>query len=191
MDCNMFQISNAILNWLDRHGRKRVMPDGASDDEAVIIRYFLFLKDKIRNLNTTDTERNTPFNVFLHKICVDDPRDFHDHPWWYFTIILKGGYWEESPDVLHAIGNRWVWLRADVKKKWRGPGSFRLARATDYHKLSLKAGKPAWTLFIRGRKSREWGFLQASMQPWSTGRVQDGRWVHYKDYLLEGKRVGL
>ena len=45
-----------------------------------------------------------PYNRFgiavrIHEILRSDAdRDLHDHPWWYVTIILRGGYWERTED---------------------------------------------------------------------------------------------
>ena len=39
---------------------------------------------------------STPwFNIFLHFINrADEDKDLHDHPWSFWSIILKGGYIE-------------------------------------------------------------------------------------------------
>ena len=159
-----------FLNWLDRRGRCRIIPDPSEDiGNPVIIRYFLFLKDKKRNLDVTEKERNTPFNVFLHKICQDDPRDLHDHPWWYITIILKGGYWEHTYIIGPTYGGQ--------QRKWYGPGSIRFSKG-GYHRLQISKNCnddviPCWTLFIRGRKTREWGFNR------------NGAWVPNREYIRE------
>ena len=79
----------------------------------------------------------------LHRILRSDhDRDLHDHPWDYATVILRGGYWEVT----------------DAGKRWYGPGSILLRRATHLHRLILPSGAPATTLFVHRRKSREWGF---------------------------------
>ncbi len=157
-----------FLNWLDRRGRCRIIPDPSEDiGNPVIIRYFLFLKDKKRNLDITEKERNTPFNVFLHKICQDDPRDLHDHPWWYITIILRGGYWEHTDPELMWSGDN-----PKPSKIWYGPGSILFSRG-GFHRLQLKDGIPCWTLFIRGRKTREWGFSR------------NGIWIPNREYIQE------
>ena len=75
-----------FLNFLERRGRKRIVPDRQSN-EPYLERYYVFLKDRDR----------FPFNVFLHKFLKSDPDDVHDHPWPYATLILKGGYWEWLP----------------------------------------------------------------------------------------------
>jgi hypothetical protein len=89
--------------------------------------------------------RNRWFNVYLHKIIRDDdPRALHDHPWWNVSVLLKGGYLE--------------W-RKDRPPAWRRAGSVVFRRATCAHRLTLGAsGTPAWSLFITGPKTREWGF---------------------------------
>ena len=67
-------------------GRHRVIMDRQAD-EPYLERYYLFLKDR----------GTFPFNIFLHKFLKSDPDDLHDHPWRYFTFILRGGYWEYTP----------------------------------------------------------------------------------------------
>ena len=76
-----------FLKLLERLGRKRIVMDRTSN-EPYLERYYLFLKDRGERF---------PFNVFLHKFLKSDPDDVHDHPWPYFTIILRGGYWEWIP----------------------------------------------------------------------------------------------
>jgi len=94
--------------------------------------------------------RNRWFNVYLHKIVRDDdPRALHDHPWWSISIILKGGYleWFSNPG------------ESPFDCVWRSPGSVIFRRATDAHRLTLGHGTGhCWSLFITGRKIREWGF---------------------------------
>ena len=72
-----------LLKLLERFDRKRIVMDRVNN-EPYLERYYLFLKDRKR----------FPFNVFLHKFLKSDPDDVHDHPWPYFTLILRGGYWE-------------------------------------------------------------------------------------------------
>lgn len=107
--------------------------------------------------------RNRFFNIYLHNILrPDDDRALHDHPWASCSIILRGLYYEHTPDG---------------KFKIRKPGMIRFRKATAAHRISLfgigyrgeldkKTGRPvftecyrpAWTLFITGPKVREWGF---------------------------------
>ena len=75
-----------FLKLLEKLGRKRIIYDRL-ENEPYLERYYLFLKDR----------KKFPFNVFLHKFLKGDPDDVHDHPWPYATLILKGGYYEWTP----------------------------------------------------------------------------------------------
>jgi len=148
-----------LLNWLARHDRKRIVMDRIND-EPYLERYYLFLKDRTW----------FPFNVFLHKFLKSDPDDVHDHPWSYFTLILKGGYYEWLPQF-DSNGNKISELQV-----WRGPGHFRVSRATSYHRIELDPSVTCWTLFMPGPQQREWGFLSK------------GHWVQHEEYLSSRAR---
>jgi hypothetical protein len=145
-----------IKKLMQRLGRHRVIMDRQSD-EPYLERYYVFLKDRTW----------FPFNIFVHKFLKSDPDHLHDHPWPYFTLILKGGYYEWVP-----------YYDKDNKKmteicKWRGPGHFRICKATSYHRIDLNPAVTAWTLFIPGPQKREWGFLVRN------------KWIHNNDYLAK------
>jgi hypothetical protein len=149
------KITSHFLNWLDRKGRKRIVMDRQSDD-PYLERYYLFLKDR----------ESFPFNVFLHKFLKGDPDDVHDHPWPYATLILRGGYYEYTPIMEYG-------RMTGETKHWRGPGHFRICKPNSYHRIELKEGVTAWTLFMPGPKKRDWGFLVKN------------RWVQHEQYLKE------
>ncbi len=151
-------IKHKFLSWLERHDRKRVILDRQSN-EPYLERYYLFLKDRDR----------FPFNVFLHRFLKSDPDDVHDHPWPYVTVILKGGYWEWTPEF-DSTGKKINEIR-----HWCSPGHFRSCRATSYHRIELDPAVECWTLFMPGPQKREWGFLV-------TEKSQD-RWIHNDEYL--------
>jgi len=132
-----------IKQLFQRLGRYRLILDRTAE-EPYLERYYLFLKDRKR----------FPFNIFVHKFLKSDPDELHDHPWPYFTLILKGGYWEWVP-VFNSFGD----VKLGEERVWRGPGHFRVCRATSYHRIELEPGVTAWTLFIPGPHQREWGFL--------------------------------
>ena len=136
-----------FLTILERLGRKRVIMDRL-DNEPYLTRYYLFLKER----------KWFPFNIFLHNFHKGDPDDLHDHPWPYCTIILKGGYWEHL-----KTGER----------KWRPPGTIRLAGSRSLHRIELEPGVDTWTLFIPGPQLREWGF------------IDNGEWKQHEQYLAE------
>ena len=136
-------------------GRKRIIYNRDSTKEY-LVRYYLFLKDR----------KNFPFNITLHKIMMSDEPVLHNHPWNWGALIIKGGYWEHTPEG----------------KKWKGPGSLRFRKADDLHYLELDKDKdgneiPCWSLFYMGKKSDNWGFLV------------DGKVVDNEQYLKNRKQV--
>lgn len=140
-------------------GRYRLIPDCRTGADY-LHRYYLFLKERTW----------FPFNITLHKIvCSDDPI-LHDHPWSYFTIILKGGYWEHTP-VYNNKGEKIAEF-----SNWKGPGSVIWRRAHEMHWLELEEELPATTLFFMGPQKRDWGFLVEAKK----GKY---RWVKHDHYL--------
>ena len=135
-----------FLRLLEKLGRKVIIPD-RFNNEPYLTRYYLFLKDR----------KWFPFNVFLHNFHKGDPDDLHDHPWPYFTLILRGGYYEHTPDGCF----------------WRGPGHFRCSGSTSLHRIELDSAVDCWTLFMPGPKLREWGF------------IDNGEWKQHEQYLQE------
>tara|TARA_Y100000590_G_scaffold460095_1_gene618652 strand:+ start:1000 stop:1383 length:384 start_codon:yes stop_codon:yes gene_type:complete len=117
-----------------------------------MIRWHLIFREKNSN-----QERNPkiPFNVYYHKILRSDEPVLHDHPWYWGTFIISGGYWEHTPE-----GTTWC-----------GPGSWRTKTPDDQHWLELKDGAPCHTLFWHGKRRKTWGFQTA-----------DG-WVPYRTFL--------
>ena len=145
-------------------GRKRVITD-RSGKVPYLVRWYVFLKDR----------KNFPFNITLHKVLVSDEPTLHDHPWSWGALILKGGYWEHTPEG----------------KFWRGPGNIRFRSAKDLHWLELAKDKdgneiPCWSIFYMGRKEKEWGFVRFvygnSGNEWANAGY---RWVHNEEYLNE------
>ena len=147
-----------LLKLLERMGRKRIVYDRV-ENEPYLERYYLFLKERDR----------FPFNVFLHKFLKSDPDDVHDHPWPYFTVILRGGYYEWIPQF-DSAGRKFGEIG-----HWRGPGHFRISSATSYHRIELDPDVTAWTLFCPGPKQRDWGFLVRN------------KWVQWQQYLAQRK----
>lgn len=87
------------------------------------------------------------FNVYLHQLDAPEwhPVGCHDHPWWFLTILLKGGYLERT-------GNSY---------KRQRPGKVLYRSATFAHDVTTPYGR-SWSLVITGAKKRDWGFLSCS-----------------------------
>jgi hypothetical protein len=126
--------------------------------------------------------RNRWFNVYLHKHQGDDPREPHDHPVDNISIRIRGGLVEFTPaDVhrsracatidgvegpIHAIcnGDVCVWFGplGDPYGVYRPLPRVRFRRAEQPHRLELLNDRPAWTLWIRFRNRRRWGYYEPS-----------------------------
>lgn len=105
--------------------------------------------------------RNPWLNVYLHKFLRDDDdRALHDHPWWFISFVIRGGYHEKTEDG-------WITRRAP---------SIGFRRAEHRHRVSLfwtpdgdehGGRQPCWTIVMTGRKSRTWGFwCPKGFVPW-------------------------
>jgi len=143
-----------IKKLFERWGRYRIIMDRV-DNQPYLERYYVFLRDR----------EWFPFNIFVHKFLKSDTEDVHDHPWPVLTVILRGGYWEWTPQF-DEKGQK-----AGEIARWCGPGSFRWARAHQYHRVELDPDVECWTLFCPGPKQRDWGFLVKN------------KWIQWEQYL--------
>jgi hypothetical protein len=82
------------------------------------------------------------FSIRIHHwYSSDDHRAWHDHPWWFWTLVLRGGYTDVSP-----IGRENLWA-----------GRWASRPALHRHTVEVWPGG-CWTLVITGRPVRKWGF---------------------------------
>lgn len=89
------------------------------------------------------------FGVQLHKwYRPDSDRDLHNHPRWFATYILRGGYIEETRE-------------RPSERTWR-LGSVHSVHLTDRHKVVHLLRVPTWTLVIVGPSRQRWGFFTRS-----------------------------
>lgn len=83
-----------------------------------------------------------PFAVRLHHwFGSDDIRAFHDHAWWFLTLVLWGSYTDISPGIEDTLNIF----------------SLRFRHSTHKHTVRVNR-KGTWTLMITGKASRRWGF---------------------------------
>ena len=105
------------------------------------------------------------FSIRLHHFRGDDDdRALHDHPWWFFTLILKGGYTDVSEDEERNP------VYTPMK---RGRLYFRKA----HHKHTVKVNPGGvWTLCLMGPRTRDWGF-------WTETKGGKYRWFKANKYF--------
>jgi len=88
------------------------------------------------------TLRLGAFSLRLHHfLSSDDKRALHDHPWWFVTLVLRGGYTDVS----------------EAGEDHLGVGSVRFRRALHRHTVQVDPGG-VWTLILTGPARRAWGF---------------------------------
>lgn len=84
--------------------------------------------------------------LYLHHLqASDEGRALHDHPWSFLTFLLSSGYWE------------WIPVTGDERRVWRRRLSILWRPAEWQHRLEL--ARPTWTLVLRFKRRREWGFV--------------------------------
>jgi len=88
--------------------------------------------------------------ILLHRMDAPDPGiDTHDHPWFFVSLILKGGYIEyrstnrESEEQTRVVRLRW---------------SIRTMRLDECHTITELIHDQSWSLVLRGPRRRQWGF---------------------------------
>ena len=82
------------------------------------------------------------FNIYIHQILrADEDKDMHDHPWSFWSIILKGGYIEFTKDG----SIRRTFLDC-AYRKYNFP-----------HKIGVVIW-PTWSFVITGPRKPNWGY---------------------------------
>lgn len=93
--------------------------------------------------------------VLLHRMDAPDPgKDLHDHPWWFCSIIVSGGYRELRAPI------RCPQAKVGVLRR---PGSVRTMRLDECHIITdLWRRDRSWSLVIKGPRRRGLGFYPSS-----------------------------
>lgn len=107
--------------------------------------------------------RTERFGLFIHKfVRSDEDRALHDHPWPFIVIPIWRGYVEHSEekcDCFNCVNHPTMRPHyVPVKRRVRPIISTRYRPATYRHRVELIGGKPSWSIFIRFKRIREWGF---------------------------------
>lgn len=106
------------------------------------------------------------FQIVVHNFVSDDPPDVHDHAWWNLSIVLAGALEETTLSKTPGWVHDFRVLRA---------GDIVFRRAAALHRLRVL--RPAWTLFITGPETRDWGY-----------QTRTGEWIPWRVYNIKRKR---
>jgi hypothetical protein len=104
------------------------------------------------------------FELMLHRFWRSDHDTIHDHPWAFWSLILRGGYSEVTPGPnfdRDAYNGAW---------RWYGPGSLLRRPAEWKHRVVITDAMRGrvWTLVWTGAKVRQWGFwCPTGWIPWT------------------------
>lgn len=163
-------------------GRLQRRPGGAwetSRKRGLYRRLTLRRADGRVYLNRWGVSHDRIGGVLLHRMDAPDPGvDLHDHPWWFCSIILWGGYVEERCDTATASGAAGAAERVEQmtptlghiargRQVIRFPGSVRVMRLSECHRVTELLRRRSWSLVIKGprRTDRDdgsghnvWGF---------------------------------
>lgn len=98
----------------------------------------------------------TPFGSLRlhHWLGPDDDRAFHDHPWWFWTLVIKGGYTDRHPGATPLSPYQGEHLSAPA---------FRFRPALHRHTVVPDPGG-AWTVLLTGSRTRDWGFWAGGLK---------------------------
>lgn len=139
----------------ERHGFKRVIMSCTEERGPLLTRYHLI--------------RTRWFGLYLHHLHTsDEDRALHDHPWTFATVLLSGGYFEHVQEHTYQLRDcRWTRVPC-TSRYWRPRFSVLWRPAEFAHRLELVS--PVWTLVLRFRVRRDWGFFTP------------GGWLHWRAY---------
>ncbi len=153
----MIEPMSRLLDWLERKGRKTIIMD-RDGIAPYLTRWYLIWPD-----GHNRKCKAIPFNAFIHRFEQSDEPVLHSHPWWFISVILRGGYWEHLPNGVC---------------KWRKPGSIRFSWNC-IHWIEVPEPGKTWTLFIRGRSRNNgaWGFINAN-----------GQYTPHNEYLSQHRK---
>jgi hypothetical protein len=118
------------------------------------------------------------WHAYLHRFVDSDPdRGLHDHPWERaLSLVLSGGYDEMRP---RAADPGQTCIRT------LGPGRLNRLRGTDFHRVVLRQGRPAWTLFLHGPRVKGWGFVQHGEY---RAMARDGEEFRHRDWWKQAPK---
>lgn len=99
------------------------------------------------------------FGIYLHRIAYPDSRKiFHNHPFAFLSILLRGQYTEMTPGPGSSS--------PESTAPYAVPRRIRFVNVKRYNKswhwIDEIHRDPVWTLVFVGRRRRVWGYLDKS-----------------------------
>lgn len=150
---------NLKMRFLSRFERVFIRPDCEyGPGPLFLVRWWLWGAAKRSVLGTA---------LMVHLFVRSDGDDeLHDHPWDFIAIPLSNGYWERTEQ-----GTFW---RRRFIPMWR-PAEWR-------HAVKLDDNVPVWTLCLRFKKRRTWGFIRNGIwTKWDLFEANKARAICDKD----------
>lgn len=87
------------------------------------------------------------FNVYLHHIGAPDPgRALHNHPWVFWSFVVRGGYTEQ-------VSPAGSWKACLRQRRW----SLHKMPLSSWHRI-ISVEPNTWTLIVTGPARQKWGF---------------------------------
>ena len=137
---------------------------GIPSNKWAFWRWFDIVLDGDLYLSRLNLIKTPLFSIKLHWIHRPDPdRDLHDHPWWFFAVVLWGGYLEyesKNPTSQKGEPRRIRWWNFKNKKT-----AHRIAEVLPN----------TMTLIVSGPKDqeKEWGFYDAETLKYTDWRTYE------------------
>lgn len=148
-----------VIGWCERTGRVEYIT-GTTPKDIYLIRYLVVNRDWLK--------------VYIHIFLRSDRDDPHDHPWDFWTRMVRGTYKEE----LFQYGSGGKLLNFAQNSRSCSENAWVRRKATDVHRIRLRRSyqlkhkdDAPMTLFFAGARKRPWGF------------IKNGRWISWKTYL--------
>jgi hypothetical protein len=126
-----------------------------------------------------------PFNIYIHRFCKSDDIIPHDHPFYFFTYIVKGSYQEIKWDP--DFENKGL-LTPSIKHREQGTLAFR--KPTDLHTVQLynqllddpplSEDDGVLTICVTWRIPRIWGFVTPHRN--ETGEIVGHIWTNWFEH---------
>ncbi len=153
--------------------RKKIIKDrNSSKNEDYLVRYYLLFKS-----SSGKYVRWIPINLFIHKFIKSDIPIHHNHPWSYYTYILKNGYIEHFIAPMECSENKDKIIEHEIIGH-RKPGLILYNNSSHKHWIELYDDKPCWTLFLAlTKKVDDWGFF-----PDYLSKLNKPQFISYKNY---------